>query len=1362
MTTLIEAVRQSKVAARTSGGQHSISGFDYQVHTALLNYLRAASEISSEMPDLRYEEIADYAIFGDETWFTSEVKQTLNVRQLHSALNVLLEVRQLAERVEQSLVARLRFRICYIRSDIAAKENAALAWAQQQPDPTIAEAVVEALEFSNEPDPHGELISILTTEYRIRQPQALIDKWIRHIMADAAGRSSLAGEIAHELSSARRSATDTPFIVLSQEDREPTEVDLLADGFLVSSQPTISHLREGYFAPGGERVDRVAASLWDWYESLASSPQVSFGARIPLFWIEGPSGAGKSILLLQTLARLNASPQVTVLWLAEAVEGLPEAVRFAKAVSGLRRVVIGLDDPLSRGIDEVSAYFRRAISELVPVRQHRQFDSLPIVVCCGPSEQLADFREQYDDEFEIKTLYHGIPSDDFAGDLRTWYLRRTGDTRELPLREPNMLPLQLFFEWWQHADIGVFARRFRRRIRSMGNPALEKFIDHVIALNRLYVGYPRAAVEKLNPQTRDNLAVLERDLHFGATKIGRREVWLSHPHLAEILYNIWHPSMQKTHNRSAHLINALLEAVDADEGGYAHSGIVLALLEPLGIAENKRSAAGRRVRRQDAAKALARAAEVLRPRADRLGFHALGAWIRVDVLAPACVQSWDPLAIAMEALETANTSSPGLVTMLLAIVDGSDIAAVDRVRDFLDAHSDWDEWALVVERLVAWYHQDEISGMIGRGVRANRADPARVQLLTRLIRRSDESGELAAVGREILGDPNSAPEGVGSLTAELIGRSDADRRAAVSWLLRDIRQENGPGLTVALATPAAPVEFLHAANHWLLRYPTDPAANSLFATTLTWFKFRNHEYRTALGRQLNSPHAVIDSDLLSRIMTILERDIDHASWPFMLDALSDTQRSAPEIQRLGRAWLAANPASKGWASVWVLLARGVAEEDAELIRYAMENLPYFVNTDRWSYITRQMYDIAPSVVRTGHFRESLEWLRANPESDMGWGHLYTYLAERAESCRPELERLSYEWLENRPDAVTWSYVWRAASSAAEGRHRQELAALALDWLAVPRRGWGQVFRHLVKLELVPAERQERAETWLQNNLRDDQWPAVFDLVMVQAGREKATNLLAAWFDEMADEDSKVGFLWAVAVESGRYPGLSMEPALREHVIRWLRRSARVRTWWHIWWFIYAEEPTSKVLLEIAISVETFRHRIYGISNRLSKMAVGSPAVAAAIWEVLAGAAERGPAWIPIWRDLGVATRDPMFFQLGIRVFNEPEDPDFTLIWKTLWDEFSGVRERTYLEDVGIEWCERRGHHYWAGVWLRLAVDPSPTQADRIWAAGIAWAAEPRNATAFKFEEVQAALADHAQGSLEVVAVRDAELGAGQR
>lgn len=393
------------------------------------------------------------------------------------------------------------------------------------------------IEPSTDPNPMDELLDLVANGLNAEWPHTKILSWLGRLTKLPEG----ARDFWEDLLALRGEGLvrgDVQLYVWAPGDRPPHSP--MHGQILVSDKPKLIHLREGYFAERKLYSD-LARDAIDWIESVARQPEAFSGAHV--LWLGGRSGCGKSVALLHLLSRLHQEGIGPIVWLGSGVSRLAEAVRRVPSFAGkYQTVLIAVDDPYAPHTEGDDRTWRDALSELETL-QNRGRTSLPILVCCGPSDQA----ERLSQEFTGEVAVHVLTVESALVDrkkLESWYRTRTGKNPPAT-GDGDVLLVQLFFEWQTGKSLKAFGKNFRKRLLEL-DPSRHLFeiVRRILAANRLYTGYPRSALAaKLAPTQRDAFEALIREHHFAVDEdADRAGVWLTHPHLANVVFNAWLPA----------------------------------------------------------------------------------------------------------------------------------------------------------------------------------------------------------------------------------------------------------------------------------------------------------------------------------------------------------------------------------------------------------------------------------------------------------------------------------------------------------------------------------------------------------------------------------------------------------------------------------------------------------------------------------------------------------------------------------------------------------------------------------------------------------------------------------------------------
>ena len=358
--------------------------------------------------------------------------------------------------------------------------------------------------------------------------------------------------------------------------------NLLPSGEL--AQP--GHLGDGFFCPR-----YIYSTLADEVEAIIDKPTAN---KVNMWWLTGGSGTGKSIALLHVLALLFERGYQQIVWLGRRYTNLlPEVMEWAEKIGQEREqpVLIAIDDPCAPAVLESAKQQWDATlssqSVINAVGRNRS-KHLPIVLCCGPTIQYELFRDVVRNNLDILELHTATmpmeTADDYA-ELWQWFCERSEtpvDHKLSDVADRSLLLVQVFFEWSRGERLDDFARRFRGNIETVAGLLAEhadyhtssytsfiNLIDEILALNRLYVDYPKDAINKRLENLEkakfsqgaeakvkfDNLMESHSfSLLKDSNQLGFR---LLHPGLANALYEVWHPKEIARIHRKRHLLEGV-------------------------------------------------------------------------------------------------------------------------------------------------------------------------------------------------------------------------------------------------------------------------------------------------------------------------------------------------------------------------------------------------------------------------------------------------------------------------------------------------------------------------------------------------------------------------------------------------------------------------------------------------------------------------------------------------------------------------------------------------------------------------------------------------------------------------------------
>ena len=446
-------------------------------------------------------------------------------------------------------------------------------------------------------------------------------------------------------------------------------------------------------------------------------------AKLPIFWIGGRSGTGKSIALLYVLSQLFERGYDGILWVGhgDEIRNLPAAVSYALELRQTcdRQVIIGIDDPhIPASQNEASQYWQQAIDLLQQPMQEFEPENIPIVICCGPTEQKELFERDNIRPDQIELYGELIPQasgEDYKL-LCDYYRSRIG--KEPPnTGDSNMLLTQLFFEWKSGFRLTQFAERFKQRVQS-SDPSSQKglysLLSEILSLNRLYTAYPAEIAERrLNKMSAVAMLAFENLLEENHLQLlnetdGRRGsgYFMQHPHIANAIYEVWHPE-KPAQERQKHL-NAAIE----DIFRHSNSSNEEVRLAPVWALSNALEPNSPTASRLDSAIVRNLVEPLFRLYRDErpVAVNSLAVWVdlhlRCRALDPDKKLHANPIPLAIDKIRNSTASTDGLINLCYKVLQLFDLldkleqtAVIKSLLTQLKSNPGWEDWPRIWDRL---------------------------------------------------------------------------------------------------------------------------------------------------------------------------------------------------------------------------------------------------------------------------------------------------------------------------------------------------------------------------------------------------------------------------------------------------------------------------------------------------------------------------------------------------------------------------------------------------------------------------------------------------------------------------------------
>jgi hypothetical protein len=790
---------------RSAGGINALSGFSYQFLVVLYETVSAWLECERAerlRPQVFTEKLSDVVRRDGERVTVTQVKRRHARATVASALDELWTVREVAARATPGLLARLRFRILAATGDVDIAHATIAGWTPREGcAPSELSAFQSAVEVAQLHDPETELLALLANEFRPRDPLGYVHRWLGVLVGaaeqgdgfDGAARSIWSDLIdLGNLEERERAAPVYHWTATDCGPDAPSQGDILT-----GEQPRVRQLREGFFADRPRVLEPLLAKAESWLQAHQDTRDKA--VRVPVFWIAGRSGSGKSVALLQLLAEIHAQVHAAapILWLGNRVGLLPDAARMASAIGEeVHRAIVAIDDPYRPDSQEgVAPEWHELLAALDLARESDSPDAVPVLFCCGPTEQAERLRADLPDDLDVTTVLVGDPDAAELAHLRGWYRARTGhDAPET--EDANLLLVQLFFEWRTGEPLRSFAVRFRNRIMA-ADPTGElfRFITTLLALNRLYVGYPGAAYEGLLPSSlRDILAQLQHEHHIEAgIRDDRDGVWLTHPHLANCIYEAWYPADANIHERRAHLRAGATICRDHGRTPAMQTAPIWSLARGVTdtVGDLRARIAG------DLGELVADLyLDVNEAFGGELPTSHLPAWVKLQLDAGVGELRPDPVATAIARLATASTEDTGLRLtchmLLTAREPNATPATIEAgrraVEDLLSRSTQWREWPYVASDMLAREPTTIMSKLVPRWCREHLEHSMCPRLVRLLITKTDLDPDLRRAISSLIGD---APANVswGDIAIYLMEHDGKVDPGIAHWLARHRDEE---------------------------------------------------------------------------------------------------------------------------------------------------------------------------------------------------------------------------------------------------------------------------------------------------------------------------------------------------------------------------------------------------------------------------------------------------------------------------------------------------------------------------------------------------------------------------------------------
>jgi hypothetical protein len=1263
------------------GGLVALRGFHYQMATTLLAVLRVwvgKEKTERNRPELlriSIEALSDWTEQTRTAVVACQAKRGRTSQSVKDALKEFWLIERLASERTPELAAFLEYRII---SPLIDSEEARRIIAQWSPEGDIAsDAFKGKVTTRVEPDPEIELLALLANTFGAEDPLGTIKRWLGDLFRGAElgiGFNEALTSIWNDLQTleAKDQVRRPPGYLWTVRDRMP---DSPREGNVLNGQrPMVHQLREGFFADRPAIYGRLLNSAEHWISHCTL--RGNGAAKLGFFWIEGRSGTGKSVALLNLLARLHERGHELIIWLGDKITLLPQAVRWSRPLLREHRsVIIAIDDPYDpMNQAETKALLDAADVELLVLRQEFPDATQPLIFCCGPTEQRTRFGKDFTELVEIETVEIPKETREELKELWAWYCIRSGTTRQIPYSaDADVLMVQLFFEWRVDQKLPDFASRLRKRIAAMDGVAdgpLQQFVSRMLALNRLYVGYPFGAAEELCRHPKFEAAfrrLKEEEHHLELNEPSHSfGIRLAHPHLANAIYEVWFNSDEDEPYRREHLHAGIFDAITHGTGPKEKTAPLWAIAR---LGNDQSDAELRnRISSKSLKALLVGVYPELRARlTENLPPWILPVWIEISARFSSVRFTPSPVDDATRHLHGDPVEEPGLrltCHKLLQHFETFPLAVKAQVAEaivaFLTARSGWREWAPVAADYC---------------LRTGRSDlMLQIELwLTEHIRHPLASYLLRAV----LGVTNDR---------EL-------QHKAQAWLMTYGNDQ--PGWVRVWEKLLGAVGRDEVLNNWGVEWIQRASIDNA-SWGFVWL---------ALARLRPDDH-----DLIARGRRWLS-DVtpDNPSWSFVWQSLAKIDSEDNDLTARGLRWLdEVTPNHDSWTHVWEdLLLRRFENDVRDIVSRGRKWLDDIApDNPSWGFVWQSLLEHCPH--DEDLFERGLGWLDEVDPHHASWTHVWGRLY-KVQPKSKDIVACGKRWLDEAGlDSPSYAFVWwRLARGEPENIDLLDRGRRFVETVDCRNRSWALVMARLVKA--YPDDHQlfanacQLLETQLDHKGWKDLWQGVHKL---RPYDERINQLGFDWIRQCSDSEGWTQ-VWNALFRT--YPKN-----------QWLIDSGRQRllefnraqeSWIQIWHALFKASPKDKDLLQ------------YG-TEWLDLASVGDGSWVG-VWRALVKSgydpdhlARRGLQWLDVadhthgswgyvWFNLmQILKEDEAFLDRGV-LWLKRADP-CQASWGHVWHALYRARPDRLLLDRGRTWLEQVGPKagFWGHVW-QCCIEATP-------------------------------------------------------
>ncbi len=1323
----LERVWTAKFPQRAQGGKRAIAGFRYQFQVYLLklveHWLTLSIQDRSNIESFynAAETISD--ILHIETTgliVATQVKLTLRSGTLSAALEEFLTIHSAAADGCPELLSVLRYKLLCSKAEISNIKSAVRNWADRRRTEvgSSADLIIEVLDIVSETTPENRLLTCLANDLKYFEPLNKVREWLG-LLIDTDALPEVHKIIWNDLHSfwRGRSLKTASLYFWREDDMPPSVVEI--GKILTGQRPSVRHLREGYFTQRPQVYGILEEALLDWVDN-----KIYENEKIPLFWIAGRSGTGKSAALLHMLARLFEIGHAPILWIGNHMSLIEPAIKFAveNELPGMTPI-IGIDDPYMASVQEGAArYWNDVIASLHSVRQEEGEKRLPLIVVCGPSEQAEAFRSDYCEYINvfIAELPHATSGEIIA--LRHWYQTRTSS--EAPdIGNENVLMVQLFFQWEKHESLMEFAQRlYKRLIAGDTSHDILTVVSRILALNRLYVGYPSGAVRlNLSPEQQDVLDHLEKDLHIGEREEnGLQTYWLLHAHLANAIYLNWYS--EKPSSFSHFLKEGIIDSLEFAEQPRDRVAPLWAITR---ILEFPSSDLSKRLDRTMACSLLVAIYKELSEKYEAtLPQFLIPVWVQVACIVPDLHLQPSPIDIAIESIKPANINEKGLRLTCHKLLQHFDRVSefhrrlsTDAIINLLANAKNWHDWMPVTENALSVLKDDRLLPLLMENLNQNIGNDRSTRLLHAALQTWPDSKYLI---EQAVNSLQNAPSALtwGDIVQLIIEHDEGYIPDMVQHWFYAHRESQFIcfALGKALRVQYACVEDI--ALEWARLWHLSTSANFVLEPLL---RNRPNDFEiiswacewliTGEGDKSFILETLIENDSdNSRIKTLAEgwlKDVDpnHASWAFVWKPRFKHDKDNEELKGLAIKWLKdVDPNHASWILVWKPLFKH-DKDNEELKGLAIKWLKDVdLNHASWKFVWELLFE---------HDKDNeelkglaIKWLKDVDLNHASWAFVWQPLFEH-DKDNEELKGVAVKWLKDvDPNHASWAFVWKPLFK--HDKDNEELKGLAIRWLKdvdPNHASWKFVWQPLFKHDKDNEELKGVAVKWLKDvDPNHAEWKFIWELLFKHdKDNEELKGLAIKWLKDVDLNHAGWKFVWELLFKHDKD-----NEELKGVAVKWLKDvDPNHAGWAFIWQLLFKHDNGNEELKGLAIKwfkdvdlnhaswafvwQPLFEHdkdneELKGLAIRWLKDVDPNHASWAFVWKP------------PFKHDNG----NEELKGLAIKWFKDvdPNHAGWKFVWELLFNHNKGSKK---LKVVAIKWLEDvdPNHASWKFVWELL-------------------------------------------------------------